>query len=243
MTTTPAIYDARLTHVRRDALHRTFSHQVYLWLVDLSDLPRLPWWLRPLAGFRARDHLGSPDRSIRENLDAWLRLQGIDLAGGRVVMLTNARVLGYVFNPLTVYWCHTPDGELSCVVAEVHNTHGERHCYLLQPDGKGRAETDKAFYVSPFLPLDGRYRMRLPKPEDKLSLTISLVRHEHPEFVATVVGTAHAADTAGIVRTAARRPLMPQRVSALIRRHGLALWLRRVPIVPHTPHVHQEGVR
>lgn len=242
MSAVPAIYDARLTHVRRDALRRAFSHRIYLWLVDLAELPRLPWWLRPLAGFRARDHLGSPDRSIRENLDAWLRLQGIDLAGGRVLMLTNARVLGYVFNPLTVYWCHTPDGELSCVVAEVHNTYGERHCYLLRPDGSGRAETDKAFYVSPFLPLDGRYRMRLPIPGDRLSLTMSLVRHERPEFVATLVGKARPADAISIVRAVFGRPLMPQRVSALIRRHGLALWLRRVPVVPRVPHIHQEGV-
>ena len=127
MTTTPAIYDARLTHVRRDALHREFSHRVSMWLVDLAHLPRLPWWLRPLARFKARDHLGPPDRSIRENIDAWVRRQGIDLAGGRVLMLTNPRVLGYVFNPLTVYWCHTSDGEL----ADLHIT-GRRsfgpHC-------------------------------------------------------------------------------------------------------------------
>lgn len=243
MTATPAIYDAQLTHVRSDALHRTFTHGVYMWLVDLAEVPQLPWWLRPLAGFKARDHLGSPDRSIRENLDAFLRLHNFDRAGGRVLMLTNARVLGHVFNPLTVYWCHNPAGELACVVAEVHNTYGERHCYLLQPDGNGRAETDKAFYVSPFLPLDGRYRMRLPVPSHRLSLTISLIRHARPEFVATLVGTARPAGIAGVIRAAARRPVMPQRVSALIRRHGLALWLRRVPVVPRTPHVHQEGVR
>lgn len=240
MTTTPAIYDARLTHIRRDALHRKFSHRVFMWL---ADLPRLPWWLRPLARFRARDHVGSPDRSIRENIDTWVRRQGIELSGGRVLMLTNPRVLGYVFNPLTVYWCHTSDGELACVVAEVHNTYGERHCYLLRPDGNGRAEADKAFYVSPFLPLDGTYRMRLPLPGDRVSLSIALVRHERAEFVATLVGTAQPADIAGVLRTAVRRPLMPQRVSMLIRRHGLALWLRRIPIVPRTAHIHQEGIR
>ena len=65
-------------------------------------------------------------------------------------MLTNARVLGHVFNPLTVYWCHHPDGTLACVVAEVHNTYGERHCYLLRTDAAGRARTAKEFYVSPF---------------------------------------------------------------------------------------------
>lgn len=243
MTATPALYDATLTHVRRAPMHRAFSHRIYLWLVDLAEVPRPAWWLRPLAGFHARDHLGSPDRSIRENLDAWLERRGIDLAGGRVLMLTNARVLGYVFNPLTVFWCYSPDGTLACVVAEVHNTYGERHCYLLQPDDADRAVTDKAFYVSPFLAVDGRYHMRLPAPTDHLSLTISLVRDTRPVFSATLVGTARPAGTTGLLRAALTRPLMPQRISALIRLHGLALWLRRLPLVPRTPHVHQEGVR
>lgn len=243
MTATPVLYDARLTHVRRERLRRAFDHRVYLWLVDLAELPRPPWWLRPLAGFHARDHLGSPDRSIRENVEAWLRHRGIDLAGGRILMLTNARVLGYVFNPLTVFWCHFPDGTLACVVAEVHNTYRERHAYLLRPDEAGRAATDKVFYVSPFLPVDGQYRMRLPTPADRLSLTISLVRNDRTVFVATLAGTARSADTAGIVRAALTRPLMPHRVSALIRRHGVALWLRGLPVVPRPPHAHQDGVR
>jgi DUF1365 family protein len=85
-----------------------------------------------LARFRARDHLGDPRASIRANLDRFLAANGI----GRphtITMLTQARVLGYVFNPLTVYWCHRPD----CVVAEVHNTYGQRHAYLLRTDDRG----------------------------------------------------------------------------------------------------------
>jgi len=135
----PALYDVEVRHVRHAALHRDFRHRVYLWLVDLDALPRLPLWLRPFAGFRAADHLGDPDGTIRGNLDRYLAGRGIDLRGGRVLMLANARVLGYVFNPLTVFWCHGSDGSLACVVAEVHNTYGERHCYLLATDHAGRA--------------------------------------------------------------------------------------------------------
>ena len=89
---------------------------------------------RWLARFRARDHLGDPRASIRANLDRFLAARGVDLGGGRVTMLAHARVLGYVFNPLTVYWCHRPDGTLACVVAEVHNTYRQRHAYLLPAD-------------------------------------------------------------------------------------------------------------
>jgi DUF1365 family protein len=240
---TPALYEADVRHLRRQTLDRAFAHRVYLWLVDLDALPQLPVWLRPFARFAARDHLGDPDRSIRQNLDAWLRTQGIDLQGGRVLMLANARVLGYVFNPLTVYWCHRADGEPACVVAEVHNTYGERHCYLLHTDEHGRAETDKAFYVSPFLTVDGQYRMVLPVPDQRLRISITLRQHDATALVATVVGDRRPATPAALLRMLVRRPLVTQRTSALIRRHGIALWLRRMPVIPRPTHAPQEGVQ
>ena len=103
----PAIYDSLVAHARREPLRNAFSYRSYQWLVDLDALPRLARWLRPLAQFRAADHLGDPRRSIRARTSIdFLAGHGIDLAGGRVLMLANARVLGYVFNPLSVYWCH-----------------------------------------------------------------------------------------------------------------------------------------
>jgi hypothetical protein len=239
----PALYEAEVNHVRTVAPAHSFTHQVYLWLVDLNDLPRPAWWLRPFAGFRAADHLGAPDRSIRQNLDAWLATQGVDLAGGRVLMLAQARVLGHVFNPISLYWCHRPDGELACVVAEVHNTYGERHCYLLHTDHAGRATVDKKFYVSPFLPVAGEYLMRVPEPDDRLAVTVVLRQDGSTPLTAVLRGDRRPAGNRAIARMALRHPFVPQRVSALIRRHGVLLWLRRAAIVPRTPHVHQEGVR
>ncbi|SDM01872.1 hypothetical protein SAMN04488074_115157 [Lentzea albidocapillata subsp. violacea] len=223
------IYDVVITHARRELIDRSFSHRAYMWLVDLAELPRLPWWARPFAKFEARDHLGSPSRTIRENLDEWLAGHGIDLGGGQVLMLANARVLGYVFNPLSVYWCHDASGELVCVAAEVHNTYGGRHCYLLRTDDKGRASVDKEFYVSPFLEVDGHYVMKMPKPGDQLSVTIALRQNGKTTFSATMKGERSSG-----LRMLLRRPLMPQRVSALIRRHGIALYLRRIPIIPRS---------
>ncbi|WP_232837008.1 DUF1365 domain-containing protein [Lentzea terrae] len=223
------IYDVLITHSRRELIDRAFSHRAYMWLVDLDELPRLPWWVRPFARFEARDHLGAPSNSIRENLEEWLADRGIALDGGQVLMLANARVLGYVFNPLTVYWCHDASGVLVCVVAEVHNTYGGRHCYLLRTDDQGRASVGKEFYVSPFLEVDGHYVMRLPKPGDQLSVTIALRQNGKTTFSATMKGTRSTG-----LRMLFRRPLMPQRVSALIRRHGVALYLRRVPIIPRS---------
>ena len=229
--TAPALYDAEVRHARRRDIRTAFAHPIYLWLVDLDELPRLPAPLRPFARFRAADHLGDPQRSIRENVDAYLAAHGIDLAGGQVLMLAHARVLGHVFNPISVFWCHRPDGTLACVLAEVHNTYGERHCYLLHTDEEGRARTDKEFYVSPFLTVDGHYSMRLPVPAERLGVSITLHQDGRPALVATLAGTRRRATPREVLRTVLRRPLITQRTSALIRRHGIALWLRRLPVV------------
>jgi uncharacterized protein len=241
--TVPALYDATVTHIRKQAMDRRFGHGIYLWLVDLDALPELPRWLRPFARFEARDHLGDPQRTIRQNVDAWLALQGVDLRGGRVLMLANARLLGYVFNPITVYWCHRPDGSLECVVAEVHNTYGERHCYLLRTDSAGRAETSKDFYVSPFLSVDGTYSMSLREPGGRLAIAVTLRQEGTTALTATVIGSRRPATPAALVRMLARRPLTTYRTSALIRRHGITLWLRRLPVIRRPQHDPQKGVQ
>ncbi len=239
MSTAARLFDGEVRHVRREAQDYRFAHRVYLWLVDLDALPELPRWLRPFARFEARDHLGDPDRTIRENVDAYLATQGVDLRGGRILMLANARAAGYVFNPLSVYWCHRATGELECVVAEVHNTYGERHCYLVRTE---RAQVDKAFYVSPFLAVDGEYRMSLPEPDDRLALAITLRRNGSTALTATVTGTRLAATPRALAALVLRRPFVTHRTSALIRLHGIRLWLRRLPVVPRPPHHPQEGV-
>jgi len=98
-----ALYTCRISHVRAHPARRAFRYSSYLWLVDVDDLPRVPAALRPLARFRAGDHLGDPGAPIRANVDRYLARHGIDLAGGRVPMLAHAGVLGHVFNPLTLF--------------------------------------------------------------------------------------------------------------------------------------------
>ena len=170
------LYECRVFHARLAPLHHAFSYRTYQWLVDLDELPRPRGLLRPLADFRARDHLGDPASTIRANVDQFLGIHGVNLGGGQVLMLAHARVLGCVFNPLTVYWCHQEDGTLACVIAEVHNTYGQRHAYLVHTDERGRARVSKEFYVSPFHPVDGSYRMTLPCPAERLMLNVTLTR-------------------------------------------------------------------
>jgi DUF1365 family protein len=237
-----ALYRVEIKHVRTQPVEHAFSYGGYQWLVDLADLPRLPRGLRVLAGFRSEDHLGDPSLTIKQNVERFLALHGVELNGGRIRMLSQARVLGYVFNPLSVYWCYGPDDELRCVIAEVHNTYGDRHAYLIETDERGRASVDKAFYVSPFNPVDGRYQMHLPYPHESLDLTITLHRPDTAPFVASMRGVRTSASATGVLRTFLRHPVAPLVGAARIRRHGVALWLRGLRPVPRPAHS-QEGVQ
>jgi DUF1365 family protein len=240
---TAALYPCEITHVRARPVRRTFRYHSYLWFVDLDDLPQVPLALRPLARFRSRDHLGDPVSPIRANVDAYLARQGISLAGGRVLMLGHAAVLGYVFNPLTVFWCHHADGTLAAVIAEVHNTYGQRHAYLLHPDGRGRAEADKDFYVSPFLPVAGRYRLHLPEPAATLRLSVTLHIDGQTVLAASVTGNRRAYTPRRLLGCAFRHPWVTARVTALIHWQGIRLAARRLPVIPRPAHHPQEGVQ
>jgi uncharacterized protein len=240
---TAFLYECQVRHVRAAPLRHSFDYGTYQWLVDVDALPRLPAGLRWLADFRSADHLGDARRSIRENLDRFLGSRGIDLAGGPVTMLAHARVLGHVFNPLTVYWCHRPSGALECVVAEVHNTYRQRHCYLLRTDAAGRADAAKEFYVSPFFPVDGWYRMTLPEPGERLALTVTLHRPDGSTFAASVRGQRRPATAAGLLGAAARHPASTAAVSGRIRWQGARLYARGLRPQPQPRHLPQKGVQ
>ncbi|MEU3016991.1 DUF1365 domain-containing protein [Nocardiopsis sp. NPDC007018] len=229
---TPALYEAEVRHTRAAPLRYAFAHRTHYWLVDLDDPPRLPWPLRALAGFHPADHGGGRSATLRSDIVAHLRAHGVDLEGGRVLMLAHARVFGHVFNPLTVYWCHDPDGALRVVVAEVHNTYGERHRYLLHPDEHGRTTVPKALYVSPFNAVDGEYRLALPVPGERLALTVALHREGQPPFTASVRGRRRPATPGQLLRLSLRHPLAPLVNAARIRLHGVRLFLRGLPVRP-----------
>lgn len=238
--TRSALYRTRITHVRRAPVRHYFEQRGYSWYVDLDDVPRLPGWLRPFARFEARDHLSTPPAdgvadTLRHRVDAFLAEHGIDLRDGTVTALVQARVLGYVFNPISIYWCHDADGVLRHVVAEVHNTYGGRHAYLLPPTGDAPASVKKTLYVSPFNDVDGYYLVSAPLPDAAVDVTISLHRENEPAFVATLHGDRLEAGIAQILRLQLMAPLAPLVGALWIRVHGITLWLRRVPVVPRAP--------
>lgn len=218
-----AVYDTVVHHARRSPFRHDFTYRSSSWLVDLDALPR--------KGFRALDHVGDPDRTLRENVDALL--QGHGLSCDRVLLLASPRRLGHVFNPLSVYWCLDAGGAVVVTVAEVHNTYGGRHAYVLPAT---RASVEKAFYVSPFHEVDGRYELSLPLPEEEVRLAITYHREGAEPFVATVRGTRRTR-----ARSGPRDLLATRLVAARIRYQGVRLYLRGLPVVPRRPApTHQE---
>ena len=234
----PGRFETTIRHTRRSPFTRTFEHASTFWLADLDDLPDHGW----LARFEARDHLGSPGRTLRANVEAFLADNGVTLGDGErpgtILMAAQPRSLGYAFNPISVFWCFDDAGRQAGVVVEVHNTYGERHAYLVHPDEQGRARTEKAMYVSPFHGVDGTYDLAVPIPTDRLHVAVTLRGHDDgasAPFSASLTGTRSDLPVRKTLGAAIRG-------SVLIRTHGIFLWARRLPVRPRPTH-RQEGVR
>jgi DUF1365 family protein len=240
-TTVPALVRGRVKHERLAPFRHGFSYGAHQWLIDADAAESAPRWVRPLASVRAEDHFGPPEGSVGDSLRTFLVERGVDWSAHRVLMLTNARTLGYVFDPLTVYWCFAKNGTLEGVVAEVHNTYGERHGYVVVLDDRGRGHVDKSFYVSPFLGVFGSYALRFTLDGDRVGAFVTLRQHGDVVFTASFTGSAVPLTTRRIITSALRHPFMPQRVSALIRLHGGWLWIRRLPVVRRAPQRPQSG--
>jgi DUF1365 family protein len=241
MTSAPAVYRTSIAHARTAPVDNRFRYASHSWLVDLARVPRLPPGLRWLARFDVADHLGDPAGSLLGNVQAFLAGHGIDLRGGRVLMLANPRSLGHVANPISIHWCFAADGSLAALVAEVHNTYGDRHSYVVRPetDGSVSAGVDKAMYVSPFNPIDGTYRITAALPGTDLSVTVRLDRAGQPPFVATMRG--RRLRWRGLLAMAVTTATTSWQVDTLIRWQGIRLALRGVRIEPRPSHPPQES--
>jgi DUF1365 family protein len=154
-----------------------------------------------------------------------------------VYLLCYPRVLGYVFNPLSVYYCYARTGQLQALIYEVGNTYGERHCYLIpaRPErGMVRHACDKAFYVSPFLPMDCRYNFHARVPGKVLSLLIRETRRSEPVLDAWFTGHRRPLTDGTLLRLGLRLPFMTLKVIAGIHWEALKLWLKGLPVFGHT---------
>lgn len=237
-TPASALYVGTVRHRRFAVPPHAFSYPVFQAWLDLDEVPALArtvrWFSHNRFGFaslRDRDHLGTADRPVREKLARVVERHGARLPGGPVRLLTNLRTFGYLFNPVSFFYCHAPDGRLGLVVAEVNNTFGETHCYVLdrlEPAGRAvRAWADKVFHVSPFLGMQARYRFTLGLGADTLVVHIDDEGPEGKLLDATLTLRRRPFTSRELGRALLRYPLMPMQVTALIHFEALRLWRKR----------------
>jgi uncharacterized protein len=215
----PVLYEADVTHSRRSPLVHRFDYRATYWLVDFDALPHPRGLLGWCAGVRKQDHV-----------DIRGFLEDRNIAAARVVMLSGARSLGYTFDPISVFWCFDEDDAQCAVVAEVHNTYGERHAYLLEFDCAGEAEVEKAMYVSPFNDTKGSYRIRVSPPASTVSVLVSLEREGEEPFVATLRGTRRPLTRTSALVSVLRHSSARTRI--LIQWEALRLWRRGLTVQP-----------
>ncbi len=233
------LYFGKVMHKRlRPFVHR-FDYRVFNLLVDLDELPALPRRLRlfshnrfNLFSLMDRDHGPRDGSPLRPWIERHLAAAGIDIAGGPVRLLCFPRVLGYVFNPLSIWFCYHPHLGLRAILYEVRNTFGEKHGYLI-PVAFGRAadapiaqSCDKGFYVSPFLPMEGGYRFRLREPGERLSILIRQHDSEGEILLASLAGRRAALDAGSLAKAALAFPLLTLKVIGAIHWQALKLWLK-----------------
>ena len=230
-----ALYPGSTYHARRGSVENSFSYRVLTWLIDLDELDELESDIRffsvdkpNLYSLKSSDHVLPLSAS---GVKDWVAEHGFDGEVTRVRLMCSPRVLGYVFNPLSVWWCLDAAGRTPCAVAEVHNTYGGRHAYLLDLRD-GPVEQDKHFYVSPFYEVEGRYEMRLSPPEKRFHVHIGYHVGDRKVFDATWTGVKTDLDTPTLLRTLFTHPLNTFTVSALIRIQGIKLWRRGLKVVP-----------
>jgi hypothetical protein len=221
----------RLRPFRHRFVYRVFS--LYLDIDRIGDAARRLRWLsvnRPnLFAFYDRDHGARDGSALRPWVEAGLARRGIDLEGGAIRLLCFPRVLGYVFNPLSIYYCFHADGSLRAILYEVKNTFGDQHAYVLPVEerakGGGPVEqaVDKHFYVSPFIGMEARYRFRLAPPGERLQVAIRQSVPEGQLLVATLTGRRRRLTDRALAWAFVTHPLMTVKVVAAI--HWEALWL------------------
>jgi DUF1365 family protein len=239
------LYVGDVMHARLKPVGHRFSYRVMSLLIDLDRLaeadrqsPLFGVNRTALYSFHEIDHGPRDGSSLRAYAQRCAAEHSVDLMGGRVLLLCYPRLLGYAFNPLSVYFCYRATGELALLIYEVRNTFGEIHPYVLPvksgeiSDAGVRQRQDKLFYVSPFVEMAMRYHFRIRPPAERVQLRILETDRHGPLLAATFNGSRRALDTKELLRAFFALPLVTIKIMAAIHWEALRLWLKGVRVAP-----------
>jgi len=254
-----SLYECQVLHARFAPRDHRFLYRIFLFAIDLDELETLPRQLaffsvgrRNLYSFRDGDFLpthektsapaspacnlsGYPPRTLKERVIAYAGLHQVDLTGGRIVLVTLPRVFGYLFNPVSFYFCYDRHGAPAAAIAEVTNTFREVKPFFLGPDacdferGEFRLRVPKHFYVSPYSDVDVAFDFTLRAPGERLSIQIDDYVGPVRTLTSTLTGPRRTLTSARLAWFTLKYPFLTLRIVGLIHWHALRLWWKKVP--------------
>jgi DUF1365 family protein len=238
----PQIVRGGVRHLRLRPARHGFEYRTFFLMLPLRAMREHPFDALPrnragLVSFHDRDH-GDGRADCLAWIEERLAAEGVNDADGEIWLQAYPRVLGYAFKPVSFWYCHRRDGSLAAIVAEVNNTFGERHCYLLTGlhlQWGRELKADKVFHVSPFCAVSGDYRFRFVRAGNRVVARVELHDHDGPLLLTSVHGEMAPATRACVRAAFISQPMMTLAVIGRIHWQALRLWIKRVPFLNKPP--------
>lgn len=240
------LYRCKVMHNRLEPKPNRFVYDVFMFYLDLDGIEGLAkrMWLFSrnrwnLFSFRDRDHLLKYASDTKANLLEYLRIQGIQFNSPRIMLLTNLRMFGYNFNPVSFYFCFD-DQRPVCCVAEVGNTFGEQKFYLMPAEtldnDRFKLRTVKYYYVSPFIDMDAEFDFNIGIPDEKLNIQINDYKNGKKFFLTSLSGIRKKLTTGQLLWYTIRFPFLTLKIITLIHWQALKLYLKKIPYYKKSDH-------
>ncbi len=251
-----SIFHAVVTHSRAFPIVNRFRYKVGTFLLDVEELPTLGEKIRffgynrfSLFSFLDKDHLRFGEGDFYTQIKSFLIASGIKEEIGKIYLLTNLRVLGYVFNPVSFYFCFSSSGNHVCSIAEVGNTFGEIKPYvgLVKEGVKGtisdpetHLRVKKNFYVSPFIPLDSEFEFRLNFPKSHLAIGVDSWEDGKRVLTTAYLGEKKIFSSKNLFILFCRYPFITVQIIVLIHWQAMKLWMKKIPYIKKYENLDQQ---